>query len=116
MVKEDTITPVAANPLSIGNDVWIGEDVIITAGCRQIGDGAIIGARSVVTRDVLPFTLVAGVPAKVLRKRFPPEIEAVISSSRWWERPLDYLIDHLECFSEELTPAIIERFEGSFAK
>ncbi|MDE5998007.1 MAG: CatB-related O-acetyltransferase [Muribaculaceae bacterium] len=57
----------------IGNDVWIGYDAVIMAGVK-IGDGAIIGARAVVTKDVEPYSIVGGVPAKAIRKRFTPDI------------------------------------------
>lgn len=57
----------------IGNDVWIGYDAVIMAGVR-IGDGAIIGTRAVVTKDVEPYSIVGGVPAKEIRKRFTPSV------------------------------------------
>lgn len=57
----------------IGNDVWIGYDAVIMAGVT-IGDGAIIGTRAVVTKDVEPYSIVGGVPAKEIRKRFAPEV------------------------------------------
>ena len=57
----------------IGNDVWIGYDAVIMAGVR-IDDGAIIGTRAVVTKDVGPYSIVGGVPAKEIRKRFAPEV------------------------------------------
>lgn len=103
-----------ANPLYIGNDVWIGANVIITSACRYIGDGAVIGAGSVVTHDVPPFSIVAGNPAKVIKKRFQPELEEIIYNSRWWEKPLEYILDHLDCFTEDITPSLIERFKKAF--
>lgn len=57
------------SPLNIGNDVWIGDNVIITTGCSQIGDGCILAAGSVVTKDVEPYCVVGGNPAKVIRYR-----------------------------------------------
>lgn len=70
-------------PVRIGNDVWIGQNVVIQQGIT-IGDGAIVAAGSVVTRDVLPYTIVAGVPAKILRYRFTPELIVRIRASEWW--------------------------------
>ena len=70
----------------IGNDVWIGYEAVILAGVT-IGDGAIIGARAVVTKDVPPYTIVGGVPAKPIRRRFPEEIINELLSLRWWELP-----------------------------
>lgn len=72
----------------IGNDVWIGQNAVILPGVH-IGDGAIIGANSVVGRDVAPYTIVAGNPAGVLRKRFDDELIDLLESFRWWDRPVD---------------------------
>ena len=57
------------SPLVIGNDVWIGDDVIITAGCCHIGDGSILATGAVVTKDVEPYCVVGGNPAKIIRHR-----------------------------------------------
>ena len=70
----------------IGNDVWIGYDAVIMAGVK-IGDGAIIGTRAVVTKDVEPYSIVGGVPAKEIRKRFAPEVIEKIKSLQWWNWP-----------------------------
>lgn len=67
----------------IGNDVWIGYEAIILAGVT-IGDGAIIGARAVVTKDVLPYTIVAGVPAKPIKKRFDDKTISKLLDIQWW--------------------------------
>jgi virginiamycin A acetyltransferase len=71
--------------LEIGDDVWISHNATIAPGCKSIGRGAIIGAGAVVTRDVAPYTIVAGLPAKPLRLRFDAETIAAIEASRWWE-------------------------------
>lgn len=68
----------------IGNDVWIGADAIIQPGVR-VGDGAVIGAGAVVTRDVEAFQIVAGVPARPLRKRFAEPLCQAIADSKWWD-------------------------------
>lgn len=68
----------------IGNDVWIGFEVVILAGVK-IGDGAIIGTRAVVTKDVPPYSIVGGIPAKVIRKRYSPDIIEQLLSLRWWD-------------------------------
>ncbi|MDE5612439.1 MAG: CatB-related O-acetyltransferase [Odoribacter sp.] len=72
----------------IGNDVWIGYDAVIMAGVT-IGDGAIIGARAVVTKDVEPYAIVGGVPAKEIRKRFSPKIIEKLQSLKWWNWPTE---------------------------
>lgn len=68
----------------IGNDVWIGEGVFISEGVN-IGDGAVIGAHSVVTHDVLPYSVVAGAPARHLRYRFNETDIAALLDLKWWE-------------------------------
>ena len=70
----------------IGNDVWIGYEAVIMAGVT-IGDGAIIGTRAVVTKDVPPYTIVGGVPAKLIRKRFPDDVIERLLSLKWWDLP-----------------------------
>ena len=70
--------------ITVGNDVWIGYEAVILAGVT-IGDGAIIAARAVVTQDVPPYTIVGGVPARPIRKRFSePEIQQLLAL-RWWD-------------------------------
>ncbi len=70
----------------IGNDVWIGYDAVIMAGVT-IGDGAIIGTRAVVTKDVAPYSIVGGVPAREIRKRFAPEVVERLRELKWWDWP-----------------------------
>ena len=72
-------------PLEIGHDVWIGANAIVLPGVSRIGDGAIIGAGSVVTKDVAPYEIVAGNPARPIRKRFDERQIAALEQSRWWE-------------------------------
>ncbi len=72
----------------IGNDVWIGYEAVIMSGVK-IGDGAIIGTRAVVTKDVEPYTIVGGVPAKPIRKRFDDETIKALEALRWWDWEFD---------------------------
>ena len=72
----------------IGNDVWIGQNALILPGVH-IGDGAIIGANSVVGSDVAPYTIVAGNPAKALRKRFDDELIDLLEKFRWWDKDVE---------------------------
>lgn len=92
--------------IAIGHDVWIGAHVTIRQGV-QIGQGAVIGTRSVVTRDVPPYAVVAGVPARIIRYRFPDAMIERLLGSNWWRftpdqlRPLDIrnpaqFVDQLE--------------------
>jgi len=73
-----------AHPCTIGHDVWIGHAAVIMPGVR-IGTGAVIGAAAVVTKDVEPYQVVAGVPARPLRSRFSDTVIDRILRSRWWE-------------------------------
>ena len=70
----------------IGNDVWIGFEAIILSGVT-IGDGAIIGTRAVVTKDVPPYTIVGGIPAKAIRKRFSDDVICELLKLQWWNWP-----------------------------
>lgn len=81
----------------IGNDVWIGYEAVIMSGVK-IGDGAIIGTRAVVTKDVEPYTIVGGIPAKSIRKRYSQDIITQLEAVRWWDLPHDQL--------KQLIPAI----------
>lgn len=72
----------------IGNDVWIGYEAVILAGVH-IGNGAIIGARAVVTKDVAPYSIVGGVPAREIRKRFDAATIARLEALQWWDWPVD---------------------------
>lgn len=79
----------------IGNDVWIGYDAVILAGVT-VGDGAVIGARAMVTKDVPPYTIVGGVPARPIRKRFPDETVKVLLRLRWWDWPLEQIAEGMQ--------------------
>lgn len=74
----------------VGNDVWIGYEAVILAGVT-IGDGAVIGARAVVTGDVPPYTIVGGVPARPIRKRFSEETISALLALRWWDWPREQI-------------------------
>lgn len=76
--------PVSKGDVVIGNDVWIGREAIIMSGI-SIGDGAVIAARSVVTKDVAPYEIVGGNPARPLRFRFSPEAISRLLNVRWWD-------------------------------
>ncbi len=79
----------------IGNDVWIGYDTLIMPGVK-IGNGAIIAARSVVTADVAPYTIVGGNPAQVVRRRFDEESVRRLQSIAWWDRSIPWISKHLK--------------------
>jgi len=93
--------------VTIGNDVWIGARVTILAGVT-VGDGAVIAAHSVVTRDVAPYTIVAGVPARFLRQRLP-DIYERLHATRWW----DYDLSTLPEKEYSQVERFIQRFEAA---
>lgn len=78
-------------PLDIGNDVWIGSNALIMPHVRSIGTGAVIAAGAVVAKDVPPYGVVVGNPARVVRFRFPQEVIVELLDSRWWEKSIEEL-------------------------
>ena len=79
----------------VGNDVWIGYEAVLLSG-DTIGDGAIIGTRAVVTQDVPPYTIVGGVPAKPIRRRFDDATIDALLALRWWDWPREKLARNID--------------------
>lgn len=79
----------------VGNDVWIGQNVTVLPGVH-IGDGAIIGANSVVARDIPPYTVAVGNPCRCVRQRFDPELTAYLLEIRWWDWDAEKIFRNLE--------------------
>ena len=80
--------------VTIGNDVWIGEACFVKCGVT-IGTGAVIGAHSVVTKDIPPYTIAVGAPARVIRNRFDEETTALLLQSRWWDWSKEEIAEYL---------------------
>lgn len=78
----------------IGNDVWIGYEAVILAGVT-IGDGAVIGSRALVTKDVAPYTIVGGIPAKPIRKRFSEGTIKTLLELKWWDWPKERITQNI---------------------
>ena len=78
------VRDVERKTLEIGHDVWIGHGAVILSGCEKIGNGSVIAAGAVVTKDVPPYAIVGGIPAKVLKYRFDQEIIDLLEESKWW--------------------------------
>jgi virginiamycin A acetyltransferase len=93
----------------IGNDVWIGYDALIMPGVT-IGDGAVIGAKAVITKDVEPYTIVGGNPAKVIRKRFDDETIKKLLKVQWWNWEIEKIMKNynliMDCKIDELIKEI----------
>lgn len=99
----------------IGNDVWIGQNAILLASVSEIGDGAVIGAGAIVTRDVPEYAIVGGVPARILGYRFDADTIDAIKNLKWWDWDTQKLRLQVEKFSEpwSLTGARMDDKEGS---
>lgn len=96
------VNDVKKGSLNIGNDVWIGTNVTILSKCNSIGNGAVIGAGSVVTKNIPAYAIVAGNPAKVIRYRFDENTIKYIEDSKWWERKPEELLKYYEYYLEPI--------------
>lgn len=93
---------VPPSELYIGNDVWLGHGSILTTGVHSVGDGAVVGAGAVVFRDVPPYAVVVGNPARVVRYRFGADRIAQLLEERWWERDIQDLDQEIVYFTRPL--------------
>lgn len=85
------------SPVLIGNDVWIGANVVILPGVK-VGDGAILAAGAVITKDVEPYAVVGGVPAKTIQKRFDDEMIEMFLDIKWWDWSIEKIEGNIELF------------------
>ncbi len=106
-IKDDTVS---FSKLEIGNDVWIGQYAIILPSCNRIGDGAVIGAGSIVTKDVPDYAIVVGNPARIFKYRFNEDEIAMLKRIKWWDWDVTLLksnadklqnIETLFCYAKE---------------
>lgn len=97
--REFPTTDAQNHAVVIGNDVWIGNDVRLVGGVK-IGDGAVVGACALVTHDVEPYSIVGGVPAKVIKMRFPADIVQKLLKTSWWNRDESWIRAHAEDFDD----------------
>ena len=96
--------------VTIGNDVWIGCGAIICRGVN-VGNGSVIAAGAVVTKDVPPYAIVAGVPAKVIKYRFPEYIRKQLVGLNWWNLPEDVIKDNFDLFNSQMDEDAILRIK-----
>ena len=99
----------------IGNDVWIGQNVTVLPGVH-VGDGAIIGLNSTVTHDIPPYTVAAGNPARVIRRRFDEELTGLLLRLKWWNKSIDEiqrLIPLLTCSDLEKVKRELRNYIGT---
>ena len=88
-----------ADRVTVGHDVWIGHGALIMPGVT-VGTGAVVGAGAVVTKDVEPYTIVVGVPAKPLRRRFPEDVAEALLRIAWWDWSREQLEERIDDFLE----------------
>lgn len=100
---------VSRRRLEIGNDVWVGQGAIILPSVSKIGDGAVIGAAAVVTRDVPDFAVVVGNPARIVKYRFSAEDRHKIKRSQWWNKDIEQLSNYIN----SLHSLAVESFEDN---
>jgi phosphonate metabolism protein (transferase hexapeptide repeat family) len=100
-----------AKRVTIGHDVWIGHGGVVMPGV-SIGNGAVVGANAVVTRDVEPYWIVAGSPARVLRPRFEPAIAERIERLAWWDWPAERLFEAVPDMQRLAITDFLDRWEG----
>lgn len=96
--KDKSVIPFQT--INVGNDVWIGRNALIMGGVN-IGNGAVVGAGAVVTKDIPPYAVVGGVPAKIIRYRFPEDIIKKLEEIQWWNLPEDILKSNIHLFQKE---------------
>lgn len=95
----------------LGNDVWVGEGALILSGV-SIGDGAVVGARSVVTRDVAPYAIVGGIPAKYIRSRFDEATVQMLQEIAWWQWPEHQIIEALPFLLSSEISVFINKYKS----
>lgn len=110
--EKDPMSVVSKGDTIIGNDVWIGNNVTFMQGVR-VGNGAIVGTNSLVTKDIEPYTIVGGNPARPIRKRFDDMTIALLLKLQWWHWPAEKITQNLDLIVSGDVPALQKFLEGS---
>ncbi|MGV8144578.1 MAG: CatB-related O-acetyltransferase [Methanothermobacter sp.] len=108
-IPENPGHPIGKGDIIIGNDVWMGQNALILPGVN-IGDGAVIGANSVVTRNVDDYEIVAGNPAKHVKYRFNPQQIDSLKKIRWWDWPIEKIKENINFIESSDIDEFIEKF------
>jgi phosphonate metabolism protein (transferase hexapeptide repeat family) len=98
------------SPVTLGNDVWIGHGAVLLPGV-VVGDGAVVGAGAVVTKEVAPFTIVAGVPATTIRPRFPAWVAESLTRISWWNWDHQLLKERLGDFRQMDAESFVRKYD-----
>lgn len=100
-----------SNAVRIGHDVWVGHGAVIMPGV-SIGNGAVVGSSAVVTKDVAPYTIVVGVPARPIKRRFPEDLAARMDALAWWDWDHDTLGERLPDMRRLSAEAFVGKYSG----
>jgi len=98
-------------PLKIGNDVWLGDSVKIMPNVTEIGDGAVIGAGCVITKNIPPYAIVVGYPARIVRYRFPKEVIESLLEEKWWEKDMEEIKPFLHEYQQNYEKLYFQKKE-----
>jgi acetyltransferase-like isoleucine patch superfamily enzyme len=96
-LEDNSVSHLGGKSVVIGNDVWLGRGVKILEGIT-IGDGSVVGAYAVVTKDIPPYSIVGGIPAKLIRYRFDEEEVCFLNKVKWWNQPFNWIEDNCKSF------------------
>jgi acetyltransferase-like isoleucine patch superfamily enzyme len=103
--------PASRGPVKIGSDVWFGREALILSGVT-IGDGAVVGARAVVARDVAPYSIVVGNPARHVRYRFAEDVVEALVRLRWWDWPESKILESIPSLSDANVREFLRRHQA----
>lgn len=112
-MKEGTIQPGRESQLIVGHDVWVGDRVTILPRCRNIGNGSVLAAGSVVTKNVPAYTKIGGVPARVLGMRFEQDAIIKLEKTTWCEKPVEEIQAYEDQLLNELTTVNLAQLKQS---